>query len=216
MPITCGMPSRATCVQSFLEIGQHHGGELLGAVAADGDGRDVVDLLRIGDRQQPTVARLHPDRLVVHAPVERVAVAGSGQQLRGRAALGDPGGEPAARRRGPRAARSPRCSRRSAPAPRPRAGCSGVRNWCGRGRRSRRRAPGAPRQAAARGRTSRCSAARWRAARAGPAARSAASRRCGCRSRARHSSSRRAAARRGQARRRGPRRRRNAPGSAPR
>ena len=86
-------------LQHLVEIVDDHVGELRRPVLARDDGGDVVDLLRVGDGQEPPVFGAHPHRLVVHRPVERVAVAVAGEQVGGDAAFGDPGREPALGRR---------------------------------------------------------------------------------------------------------------------
>ena len=48
---------------------------------ARNDLQNVVELLRGGDRQDATLARVQPDRLIVVAPVEQIAVASFLQQI---------------------------------------------------------------------------------------------------------------------------------------
>src|SRR6185436_20029339 len=59
------------------------------------DHRDIVQLLRVGDRPELAALGLESCRLVVVRPVERVLVAGLGEQIWRRRALRDPRREPA-------------------------------------------------------------------------------------------------------------------------
>ncbi len=76
-----------------------HVGEFLGSDLAPDDLRDIVDLLRIGNREQRARSRVHARGLIIVAPVEVVLVTRLLQQIRRTAALGNPRREPAARRR---------------------------------------------------------------------------------------------------------------------
>ena len=183
----------ARLVEPLFEVVEHHVGEDLRRIASRDDRRNVVDLLRIGDRQERPGAGPHPDRLVVHAPVQRVAVARLHQQVRRHEALGDPGAEPALGRPCPPPRSAPPSLPRSAPAPPARSSCPDARNWCVRGPRSRRRARGGRPSARARDRTSRCWRGPWQAGPARRTSRADAMRRPGCRTRAKRSSARRAA-----------------------
>ena len=80
--------------QQLLDRGADHAGERLRLLPASDDRGDVVDLLRIGDRQQPAVRGRQPRRLVVVRPVEDVAIALLRQQVRRPVAFGNPGAEP--------------------------------------------------------------------------------------------------------------------------
>ena len=84
--------------QPLLEIVDDHVGEGRGRIGAGDDRGNVVHFLRIRDRQEESRLGPHPDRLVVHAPVQRIAVAGLGQQVGRRVALRDPRAQPAGRR----------------------------------------------------------------------------------------------------------------------
>jgi hypothetical protein len=68
-------------VEHLVDIVDDHVGEGLRTVLARDDGRVVVDLLRVGNGQEPAAAGAEPDGLVVHAPVERVSVAGLDQKV---------------------------------------------------------------------------------------------------------------------------------------
>ena len=57
-----------------------------------------LNLMRIGQAEQPAPARLDPHRLIVHRPVEDVGVAGLLQEVGGHIAGVDSGAEPAGRR----------------------------------------------------------------------------------------------------------------------
>ena len=82
--------------QHLLEVVEHHRAEVLRVHQPAHDHRDVVELLRVGHRpDRAAAARAHAHRLVVVAPVERVAVAGLGQQVGRERALGDPWRQPA-------------------------------------------------------------------------------------------------------------------------
>ena len=52
-------------------------------------------VLRVGHGEDAPLARLQPHRLIVHAPVEHIAVAGFVEQVGRAFGLGDPGAEPA-------------------------------------------------------------------------------------------------------------------------
>jgi hypothetical protein len=83
--------------EHLVEVVDDHVCELSSRVLAGDDRGDVVQFLRIRHREdRPTRAGREPDRLVVHAPVQQVAVAGFRQEIGGEAALRNPGAEPAA------------------------------------------------------------------------------------------------------------------------
>src|SRR5580704_6325768 len=63
-------------LQKLLELVHNHLGELAAGVVAMREGAGVVELHRIGHRQQRSGAGLHPDRLVVKRPVEEMRIAG--------------------------------------------------------------------------------------------------------------------------------------------
>src|SRR5205814_215962 len=65
----------ARLLAHFVEVVDNHIGELVGTLSPNRDGRDVVSLLRIGNRQNGPGARLEPNGLIVAAPVEEIAVA---------------------------------------------------------------------------------------------------------------------------------------------
>ncbi len=59
--------------------------------------RQIVDLDRIGHRQDRPGAGAQPDRLIVEPPIHHIAVAGFLQKVGGHPALGETGAEPAFR-----------------------------------------------------------------------------------------------------------------------
>lgn len=86
--------------QHLVELVDDDVGELRRTVLASHDRGNVVRLLGIGHREKaPAVAAPEPDRLIVHAPVELVAIAGLGQKIWRAVALRDPRSQPALRRR---------------------------------------------------------------------------------------------------------------------
>ena len=86
-------------LEHLVEGVDDHVGELRRADLARDDRRDVVELLRVGHREDAAaVAHAQEDRLVVHRPVEEVAVAGFGEEVGRHAALRNPRSEPALRR----------------------------------------------------------------------------------------------------------------------
>src|SRR5205814_1159855 len=80
--------------QHFVELVDDHLGELPAGMAAIDKRRQIVDLDGIGHRQDRPSTAAQPDRLIVKSPIHDVAVAGFLQQIRRRAALGQPGAEP--------------------------------------------------------------------------------------------------------------------------
>ena len=96
MPITSAGDACARLLEHLVELVDDHLREVLRVHLARDDHRDVVELLRVRHRpQRLAAARAHRQRLVVVAPVQRVAVAGLGQQVGRGAALGDPRRQPA-------------------------------------------------------------------------------------------------------------------------
>ena len=79
MPITSGRFLHLAC--SHVEGVDDHVSEVGALALARNDLRNVVELLRVGDRQDPALARVQPDRLIVVAPVEQIAVASFLQQI---------------------------------------------------------------------------------------------------------------------------------------
>jgi hypothetical protein len=70
--------------EHLFEIVDDHIGKLRCPVLAADDGGDVVEFLRIGDRQDPpAVAGFEPDRLIIHAPIEQIGVASFREEVRG-------------------------------------------------------------------------------------------------------------------------------------
>ena len=140
----CPSPAAASrrLLEHLVEVVDDHVGEVLGrpSGAPRSSGCRSAPAGRASTRALPA-ARAQRDRLVVVAPVERVAVAGFGEQVGRAARLSEIHGDsqPAG------ACRS--CSRdalaaaqRAARARRPRPARPGARSWCGRGRSARRRA----------------------------------------------------------------------------
>ncbi|MNS92384.1 hypothetical protein D3C72_1265190 [compost metagenome] len=84
--------------QHLVELVDDHVGKGGAVKVARDDHRDVVQLLRIGNRPQPAAARGHAHRAVIVRPVQRVAIAGLGQQVRRHHRLRDPRRQPAAGR----------------------------------------------------------------------------------------------------------------------
>ena len=80
-----------------LEGVNNHVGEIGSFALARDDLWNVIELLRVGYRQNAALAGLHPDGLVVMAPVKQIAIAGLLQQIRGERRLRYPGAEPASR-----------------------------------------------------------------------------------------------------------------------
>ena len=72
---------RPGLLQHFVKIVDDHVRKLRRAVLARHDGGNVVGLLWVWDRQKPPRAGLHPDRLIVHTPVEGIAVTRLGQKI---------------------------------------------------------------------------------------------------------------------------------------
>ena len=86
---------RARLLAHLVEVVDDHRREVLRVHLARDDHRDVVELLRIGHGpQRLAAARSHAGRLVVVAPVERVAVTGLDKQVGRHRALGNPRGQP--------------------------------------------------------------------------------------------------------------------------
>ena len=84
--------------QHLVEIVDDHVGEIPRPVLARHDRRDVVHLLRIRDRQDAALPCAHPDRLIIHAPVQRIAISRLMQQVGRDPAFRDPWRQPALRR----------------------------------------------------------------------------------------------------------------------
>ena len=83
-------------LQHLVEVVDDHVCERPGVAVMQHDHRDVVDLMRIGQAEQPAPPGLDPHRLIVHRPVEDVGVAGLLQEVGGSHRWGvDPGAEPA-------------------------------------------------------------------------------------------------------------------------
>ncbi len=78
----------------LVVIGDDHVGESLGSAMVENDHRDVVHLVRVGEAEDAALAGADPDGLVVHRPVENVAVAGLLQQVGRRVARIDSRAEP--------------------------------------------------------------------------------------------------------------------------
>src|SRR5262245_10795751 len=68
-------------LQHLLELIHDHLAEFAAGVIAMRLRAGVVQFHRIGDRQQRSGARLHPDRLVVERPIEQMGVAGLFEQV---------------------------------------------------------------------------------------------------------------------------------------
>ena len=83
-------------LQHLVDLVGHHLGELARRVVAVEKRRRIVELHRVGHRQDRPELRLHPHRLVVERPVEHVAVAGLLEMVERRPGLGYPRAEPAA------------------------------------------------------------------------------------------------------------------------
>ena len=95
MPMTSGR-LRAFFMHDFESIDDHV--SEIGALAlARDDLRNVIELLRIRQRQDAAFAGLHPDRLVVVTPIEQISVAGFLQEIGREVRLRDPGPEPPVR-----------------------------------------------------------------------------------------------------------------------
>jgi hypothetical protein len=58
------------------------------------DHRNIIDLLRIRQREDGPASRAHDDRLIVHAPIEQIGVAGLGEEIRRDGAFRNPRPEP--------------------------------------------------------------------------------------------------------------------------
>ena len=85
-------------LQHLVELVDDHVSEFSGAHLACDDGWNVIHFLRIGHREDALAATAaEPDRLVVHAPVEEIAVAGFRQEVGRAVAVGDPRPQPALR-----------------------------------------------------------------------------------------------------------------------
>ncbi len=80
-----------------VELVDHHAVELPGAAAAVDENRDVVDLDRVGGRDQRARFGAHGVGLLVVYPVADIVVAGLGQQIGRVAGLRQRRAEPAAR-----------------------------------------------------------------------------------------------------------------------
>ena len=106
----CGQPTTYACnamrhdqgslsafVLHHVEGVHNHGGEIGSLALACDDLGNVVELLRVGYRQDAALAGLHPDGLVVMAPVKQVAIAGLLQKIRGERRLRNPGAQPTLR-----------------------------------------------------------------------------------------------------------------------
>ena len=81
-----------------VELVHDHVGEFAGAMAAMQERGDIVQLDRVGDRQQRARARAHPERLIVGRPVEYVVVARLFQEIDGDACFPETRTQPAGRR----------------------------------------------------------------------------------------------------------------------
>lgn len=77
----------------FLEIINNHTREIAGAIFPRDDRGNVIHLLRIGNGEQLSRAGMHPDRRIIHAPNERVAIARFHQHVGRGAAFRNPGGK---------------------------------------------------------------------------------------------------------------------------
>ena len=95
MPMTKGRFLLSCCMH--VEGVHNHGGEIGSFALACDDLRNVIELLRVGYRQDAAPAGLHPDGLVVMAPVKQIAIAGLLQKIRGERRLRYPRAEPTLR-----------------------------------------------------------------------------------------------------------------------
>ena len=68
-------------LQHLLEIVDDGVGKGLRRAVMEGDHRNIIDLMRVGHRQQSATPGSEPHRLVVHRPIENVCVAGLLQQV---------------------------------------------------------------------------------------------------------------------------------------
>lgn len=84
-------------LQHLVELVDDHADEVAHIHLARHDHWQIVELLRIRDRPDRAAARFHAHGTVVVAPVERIAIAGLGEQVRRVMRLGDPRREPARR-----------------------------------------------------------------------------------------------------------------------
>ena len=76
------------CFEQFLELVDDHVGELPSRMVTQRQRAGVIELHRIGHREQRTRACAHPDRLVVNRPVEQMREAAFLEKVRRDTRLG--------------------------------------------------------------------------------------------------------------------------------
>ena len=84
----------AALFEHFLELIDDHVGEGRSLHSPRDDGGNIVELLWIGNAEDPSPAGAEPNGLIVHAPVQQVTVAGLLQQTRRLPTLRDPWAKP--------------------------------------------------------------------------------------------------------------------------